>query len=115
MRLTSRPRIRDNPAPDAAPFARLVRRVEALEELGLELPLPLIDERSRREDQNAPSEAADAELLEDDPSLDGLPEPDFVGQERATAHVLERAQGDVDLVWQLLDGVRVERDQALEA
>src|SRR3989449_8388489 len=57
---------------DAGPVVGLGRGVEALEELLLELPLPLAHERGGRQDQRAAGEAADRELLVDDARLDRL-------------------------------------------
>src|SRR5204862_122596 len=80
------------------------RSVEALEELLFELPLPLTHQRGGREDQRAPGEPADGELLVDDARLDRLPEAHLIGEDRAAAHVAQDALGHVDLVGQLLLG-----------
>src|SRR5882762_1013905 len=100
---------------DVQPVAGLARRVEALEELLLELALPLPHERGRRQDQHAAGEPANRELLVDDARLDRLAEAHLVGQDGAAAHVAQHPLGDVDLVRQRLDRVRVECDQPFEA
>ena len=81
------------------PVLRLGGRVELLEELRLELGLPLFHERRGSEDQDAVRHAAHAQLLHDDPGFDGLAETDLVGEDRPSAHgPAQYAQGDVDLV-----------------
>jgi hypothetical protein len=77
---------------------------------------PLLDECGGREDERAADESTHRQLLEDDPCLDRLPEPHLVGQDGAPAEgTPEDALGDVDLVRELLDRVRVEGDEAIEA
>src|SRR2546428_8733425 len=78
------------------------------------LPLPLAHQRRGREDERAPGEPADGELLVDDARLDRLPEAHLIGEDRAAAHVAKDALGHVDRVRQLLDGVGVEGDQPVE-
>src|SRR2546428_4132116 len=78
------------------------------------LPLPLAHQRRGREDQRAPGEPADRELLVDDARLDRLPEAHLIGEDRAAPHVAQDALGHVDLVRQLPDGVGVAPDQPLE-
>src|SRR5256886_17014342 len=84
---------------DALPiFVGIDRSVEALEELLFGPPLPLTHQRRGREDQRAPGEPADGELLVDDARLDRLPEAHLIGEDRAAAHVAQDALGHVDLV-----------------
>src|SRR3954468_7231170 len=97
------------------PLVRIRRRGEALEELALQLSLPLHHERGGREDEHPAREAAYEQLLEDDPRLDGLAESDLVGEDCASAHLPKDASRDLDLVGELLDGVGVERDETVEA
>src|SRR5207237_1198042 len=100
---------------NALPVVGLGRGLEALEELLLELALPLAHERGGRQDQHAAGEAADRQFFIDDARLDRLAEADLVGEDGAAAHVAQHALGHVDLVGQLLDRVGVERDQPVEA
>ena len=97
------------------PFIGIRRRGEALEELALQLSLPLHHERGRREDQHTTRESSNEQLLEDDPRLDGLTESDLVGEDGAPSHLSKDAARDLDLMGQLFDRVGVEGDEAIEA
>ena len=107
--------VRDDPLGHVEPLLGLCRRLEALEELRFELSLPLPHERSRREHEHPADEPTDGELLVDETRLDRLAEADFVRQDRAATHLAQHPLGHVDLVGQLLDRVRVEGDQPVEA
>src|SRR5439155_2419430 len=113
----ARPVVRhDRPgAGNAVPVFRIGRRLEPLEELPLQLALPLAHERGRREDQHAAGEPANRQLLVDDARLDRFAETDFVGEDGAAAHLPQHPLGDVDLVGQLLDRVGVEGDRPVGA
>src|SRR3954471_14774146 len=93
---------------NASPIVRISGRVESLEELALELSLPLGHQGSWREDQDATRQTADRELLEDDSRFDRLAEPHLVGEDVSPAHLAQYGASDLDLVRQLLDRVRVE-------
>src|SRR3954470_10279813 len=97
------------------PLVGVRRRGEALEELALQLSLPLHHERRGRENEHTAREAAHEQLLEDDACLDGLAESDLVSEDGASAHLAKDASRDLDLVGELLDGVGVERDEAIKA
>src|SRR3954447_7917036 len=97
------------------PLVGVRRRSDPLEELALQLSLPLHHERGGRENEHTAREAAYEQLLEDDPRLDGLAESDLVGEDCASAHLTKNASRDLDLVGELLDGVGVERDETVEA
>src|SRR5690348_3947279 len=97
------------------PVVRVGGRIESLEELRLELSLPLRHEGRGRHDQYATREAANGELLEDDPRLDRLAEAHLVGEDGAAAHLTQHAARDLDLMGKLLDRVRVEGDESLES
>src|SRR5206468_10838476 len=86
----------------------------ALEELLLQLALPLTNGRRRRQDQRAAGKPANRELLVDDARLDRLAEPHLVGEDGAAAHVAQHPLRYVDLVGQLRDRVGLERDQPVE-
>ncbi|MBO0742087.1 MAG: hypothetical protein J2P51_11755, partial [Hyphomicrobiaceae bacterium] len=55
------------------------------------------------------------QLPVNDARLDRFAEPDFVGEDRAAAHVPQHPLGNVDLVRQLFDGMAAQRDQPVEA
>ena len=107
--------VRHDRAGDALPVVGIGRGVEVLKELLLQLALPLPHQRCRREDERAAGQAANRQLPVDDARLDRLAEPDFVGEDRAAAHLPQHALGNVDLVRQLLDGVGAQRDEPVEA
>ena len=107
--------VRDDCFGNSPPIVGIGGRIESLEELALELSLPLRHQGRRREDQHAAREAANSQLLEDDPRLDRFAEPHFVSENGAAAHVSQDIAGYLDLMRELLDRVRVERDQAIES
>ena len=74
------------------------------EELLLQLLHPLVSQRGGNDGQDTPA-ALGPELADDEAGLDGLPEPNLVGQEGAVGQRrAEREEGSVDLV-----GVQVDR------
>jgi len=52
--------------------------------------LPLLDQPDRDQDQRPGRQAAQAQLTGDQPGLDGLAQPDLVGQDRAATHRPQR-------------------------
>ena len=69
-----------------APIAgKIGGREEAkfLAEVRLHFGHPLRDESLRRDDQNAPSQAAQLEFAHDESGLDGFAQADFIGEQEA--------------------------------
>ena len=87
------PRIRVHAEPAAQPLGfPAVHHLESERELLPELFLPLPAQRRRREDQDALDAAAEQKLGENQPCLDGLAEPDVIGDEQADARHAQRLE-----------------------
>ena len=85
-------------------------------ELGLELLPPLADERRRGQHEHAVDHAAQQILLEDHAGLDGLAEPDFIGEQHAAAKLLEHLAHGLDLVPEGFDAAQMRKaEQFVEA
>ena len=85
-------------------------------ELGLELLPPLPDQRRRSQHQHAVDHAAQQILLEHHAGLDGLAEPDLVGEQHAAAKLLEHLAHGLDLVPEGLDAAQMRQaEQLVEA
>ena len=84
-------------------------------ELAPHLALPLLDQRRRDEDEDRPGEAADHQLREDEPGLDGLAQPDLVAEHGPAAKPPQDGLGRADLVLEQLDVAdHRQRDQPVE-
>ena len=84
-----------------AAHTRHIRPVENAEreaETGLHLVLPLIEHRGRACDNNPFDAAAQQQFARDQPGLDGLAEPDVVGNEQVDARQPKRLAQRVELV-----------------
>ena len=85
-------------------------------ELGLELLPPLPDQRRRGQHEHAVDHAAQQILLEHHAGLDGLAEPDLVGEQHAAAKLLEHLAHGLDLVPEGLDAAQMRQaEQLVEA
>ncbi len=82
-------------------------------ELGLELLAPLADQRRRHQHQHVLDHSAQQVFLEHHAGLDGLAEPDFVGQQHPAAELLEHLAHRLDLVPEGLDVAQVGQAQQL--
>ena len=84
-----------------APHPGHIRPVENGEreaETGLHLVLPLIEHRRRACDHNPVDAAAQQQFARDEPRLDGLAEPDIVGNEQVDPRQPKRLAQRVELV-----------------
>ena len=85
-------------------------------ELGLELLPPLADQRRRGQHEHAVDHAAQQILLEHHAGLDGLAEPDFIGEQHAAAKLLEHLAHSLDLVPEGFDAAQMRQaEQLVEA
>ena len=84
--------------------------------LDFEFLLPLRHQRRRGQHQDAVDDAAQEILLEDHAGLDGLAEPDFVGEQNATAMLFEHLAHGLDLVPEGFDAAQMRQaEQLVEA
>jgi len=83
-------------------------------ELAVQLLLPLLDQPDRDQDQRPGRQAAQAQLAGDQPGLDGLAQPDLVGQDRPATHRPQRGPGRLELVAERLEPQPRQRHQRLE-
>ena len=67
---------------------RIIRAGQFQRELPAHLALPLLDQRRRRQHKGRPDQPAQAQLGEDQASLDGLAQADFVAQQGPPAEAL---------------------------
>ena len=85
-------------------------------ELGLQLLAPLPDQRRRRQHEHALDHAAQQVLLEHHAGLDGLAEPDLVGEQHPAAKLLEHLAHGLDLVPEGFDAAQMRQaEQLVEA
>ena len=85
-------------------------------ELGLQLLPPLPDQRRRGEHEHALDHAAQQILLEHHAGLDGLAEPDLVGEQHPAAKLLEHLAHGLDLVPEGFDAAQMRQaEQLVEA
>ena len=82
-------------------------------ELGLQLLAPLPDQRRRHQHQHALGHAAQQVLLQHHPGLDGLAEPDLVGQQHPAAELLQHLAHGLDLIPEGLDPAQMRQAQQL--
>jgi len=75
--------------------------------------LPLLDQPDRDQDQRPGRQAAQAQLAGDQPGLDGLAQPDLVGQDRAATHRPQRGPSRLELVAERLEPQPRQRHQRL--
>src|SRR5262249_32455244 len=86
---------------------RVVSRGAGNIELGLELLPPLSDQGSGGKHENAPDHAAQQVLLENHAGLNGLAEPDFVGEQDPAAKLLEHLAHGLNLVPEAFDAAEM--------
>ncbi len=83
------------------------RRIVVADQLDRKLaphfPLPLLDQRRWHQDQHGTSEPADHQLRQDQPSLDGLAQADFIAEHGPAAESPQDGLGGADLVLEQLD------------
>ena len=85
-------------------------------ELPAHLPLPLLDERRRHQDQDRADQAADHQLGEDQAGLDRLAQADLVAEHGPAAEPPQDGLGRADLVLQRVDVAdQRQRDQPVES
>src|SRR6516164_2128370 len=94
------------PARVTAQQCVLGRRARNIE-LGLKFFPPLPDERRRDEHEHAVDDASQQILLEYHPGLDGLAEPDLVGEQHPTAKLLEHLAHGLHLVPERFDAAQM--------
>src|SRR2546425_7399118 len=94
------------PARVTAQQCVLGRRARNIE-LGLKFFSPLPDERRRDEHEHAVDDASQQILLEYHPGLDGLAEPDLVGEQHPTAKLLEHLAHGLHLVPERFDAAQM--------
>ena len=76
-------------------------------EFGLQLLPPLPDQRRRGQHEHALDHAAQQILLEHHAGLDGLAEPDLVGQQHPAAKLLQHLAHGLDLIPEGLDAAQM--------
>jgi len=76
--------------------------------------LPLLHQPDRDQDQRPGRQAAQAQLAGDQPGLDGLAEPDLIGQDRPATHRPQRGPSRLELVGERLEPQPRQRHQRLE-
>jgi hypothetical protein len=95
------------------------RRVVVARQLDAEfpphLPLPLRDERRRRQHQDRPHQPAHQQLREDQAGLDGLAQPDLVAEHRPPAQAAQDGGRGAGLVLEEFHlAYHRQRDEAIE-
>ena len=88
---------------DHSGATRLVVNAEPHVESAIKLEKPLVDERVRHQDKHARRQAVEVQAMDDQPGLDGLAEPDLIGQQDPRDRSIGDFVGDIDLMRDQVD------------